>query len=67
MRKDQKESPHIDRRRLLKGAGLALGAAGASSAVAAGSAVAATDEGKLQHQGYRETELVKTYYKAARF
>lgn len=66
MRKEQKESPQIDRRRLLKGAGLALGAAGASSAVAVGNAVAA-DDAKPQQQGYRETELVKTYYKAARF
>lgn len=64
MRKEQKESPQIDRRRLLKGAGLALGAAGASSAVAVGHAA---DDAKPQHQGYRETELVKTYYKAARF
>ena len=68
MRREKERSGHIDRRRLLKGAGLAIGAAGATSAVGAGSAVAATDENKPQQQaGYRETELVRTYYRAARF
>jgi hypothetical protein len=66
MRKEHEASGAIDRRRLLKGAGLTLGAA---STAAAGQAVAAatTDETKASHRGYRETELVKTYYQAARF
>jgi hypothetical protein len=67
MRKKREDSRLIDRRRLLKGAGLALGAVGASSAVAADDAVAAVDESKPQRAGYRETELVKTYYRLARF
>ncbi len=70
MRKEQKKqevSRLIDRRGLLKGAGLAVGAAGASSALAANTAVAAVDTDKLEHKGYRESELVKTYYKLARF
>ena len=67
MRKDQEDSRLIDRRRLLKGASLAHGAAGAGSTVAADDAVAAVDENTPQRAGYRETELVKTYYKLARF
>jgi hypothetical protein len=68
MRKEKERSGQIDRRRLLKGAGLALGAAGATSAVGAGQAVAATTESKpQQHAGYRETELVRTYYRSARY
>jgi hypothetical protein len=67
MRKEQEGSRQIDRRRLLQGAGLAIGAAGASSAAAVDEAVAAVDESKPQYKGYRETELVKTYYKLARF
>ena len=67
MRKDQEGSRLIDRRRLLKGAGLAIGAAGAGTAVAADDAVAAVDESKPQRAGYQETELVKTYYRLARF
>jgi hypothetical protein len=67
MRKEQEGSRQIDRRRLLQGAGLAIGAAGASAADAANPAAAAVDESKPQYKGYRETELVKTYYKLARF
>jgi hypothetical protein len=67
MRKEQEGSRRIDRRRLLTGAGLAVGAAGASSALAAKPAVAAAAESEPQHKGYRESELVKTYYKLARF
>jgi nitrous oxide reductase len=67
MRKEQEDSRLIDRRRLLKGAGLAIGAAGAGSAVVADEAAAAVDESKPRRAGYRETELVKTYYKLARF
>ncbi len=68
MRKKQEGSRLIDRRRLLQGASLAIGAAGASAADAANpAAAAAVDESKPQRAGYRETELVKTYYKLARF
>jgi F0F1-type ATP synthase membrane subunit c/vacuolar-type H+-ATPase subunit K len=67
MRKEQEGSRLIDRRRLLTGAGLAVGAAGASSALAAKPAVAAAAESKPEHKDYRESELVKTYYKLARF
>ena len=38
MRKDKKESEQLDRRHLLKGAGLAIGAAGAALAGKAGAA-----------------------------
>ena len=68
MSTEKERSGQIDRRRLLKGAGLAIGAAGATSAVGASHAIAATDESKPQQQaGYRETELVKTYYRSARY
>ena len=67
MRKANEESVGLDRRRLLKGAGLAIGAAGASSAAAVSGVSAATEEAKPQHTGYRETEEVKTYYRLARF
>ena len=67
MRKQQEGSRLIDRRRLLKGAGLAVGAAGVGGTVAADDAIAAVDEAKTQRKGYRETELVKTYYRVARF
>ena len=67
MRKEQEGSRQIDRRRLLQGAGVAIGATGASAAIDANEAVAAVADNKPQHTGYRETELVKTYYKLARF
>jgi hypothetical protein len=67
MRKEQEGSRQIDRRRLLQGAGVAIGAAGASAAIDANEAVAAAAGNKPQHTGYRETELVKTYYRLARF
>jgi hypothetical protein len=67
MRKEQDGLRVIDRRHLLKGAGLAIGAAGASAAVTADTATAAVADGEPQPKGYRETELVKTYYKLARF
>jgi hypothetical protein len=67
MHTDKKRPGQLDRRRLLKGAGLAVGAAAATTAVAAKDAVAATEQRKPQHAGYRETEDVKTYYKLARF
>lgn len=64
---EQEDSRLIDRRRLLKGAGLAIGAAGTGSAMTADNAVAAADESTPQRAGYRESEQVKTYYKLARF
>lgn len=67
MRKDNERSSKIDRRRLLTGAGLAIGAAGAAAATAAQPAVAASEPQKPQHNGYRESEEVKTYYRLARF
>lgn len=69
MRRDatrkQNERSSIDRRRLLTGAGFAIGAAGAS-AVVADAPVAACESEKPQHKGYRESEDVKTYYRLAR-
>jgi hypothetical protein len=67
MRNDKERSSTIDRRRLLTGAGLALGAAAATSASACESGVTQHEANKAQHAGYRETEDVKTYYKVARF
>jgi nitrous oxide reductase len=68
MRSEKKKPGQLDRRHLLKGAGLALGAAAASgTAAVAGETAAAADKGKAQHAGYRESESVKTYYKLARF
>jgi 3-deoxy-D-arabino-heptulosonate 7-phosphate (DAHP) synthase len=67
MRNEKEGLGQLDRRRLLKGAALAVGAAGAACAVAADSAVAASDGRKPQKAGYRETESVKTYYRSARF
>jgi hypothetical protein len=67
MATDKKRTSQIDRRRLLKGAGLAIGAAASTTAVAAENAVAAPDASKAQHAGYRETESVKTYYRLAHY
>jgi hypothetical protein len=69
MRKDtrKEESGQLDRRRVLTGAGLALGVAGATFAGAADGAAAAHDKKKPRHVGYRETKDVLTYYKLARF
>jgi hypothetical protein len=54
---------------LLKGAGLAVGAAAVTTAAGAceNGTVANKDDRRPQHAGYRETENVKTYYKLARF
>jgi hypothetical protein len=67
MRTDKERSGRIDRRRLLTGAGLALGAAAATSAAACESGLSQHDSNKPQHAGYRESEHVKTYYKTARY
>lgn len=66
MRKEQERPGPLDRRRFLKGAGFALGAA---STAVTGKAIAAVEEKNKpqEYNGYRETELVKTYYEAARF
>ncbi len=61
-----KDAQKIDRRRLLTGAGLAIGAAGAT-AVSAVAPAAASEPVKPQHTGYRESEHVKTYYRLASF
>lgn len=70
MRRDNERSPtiaqKIDRRRLLTGAGLAIGAAGAT-AVSTAAPAAAGEPQQPQHNGYRESEEVKTYYRLARF
>ncbi len=66
MHKEKERSPQIDRRRLLTGAGLALGAAGAAAA-SGGTVAVAKEAPKPQHNGYRESEEVKTYYRLARF
>jgi hypothetical protein len=67
MRKETKGSVELDRRRLLKGAGFAIGAAAATTAVASGEAAACEDSTPQQQAGYRESEDVKKYYKLARF
>jgi hypothetical protein len=67
MRKEKKESGELDRRRLLTGAGLAIGAAGAALATKVEAAGGAREESKPQHAGYRESADVLTYYKRARF
>jgi len=65
MRGEKDGSGQLDRRRLLKAAGLAVGAAGTTSAVA-GNAIGTKEEDN-QSTRYRETESVKTYYRLARF
>jgi hypothetical protein len=69
MRTDKNKSGQIDRRRLLAGAGLTVGAAAVTTAARASEnrKVAGKDDSKVQHAGYRESESVKTYYKFARF
>jgi len=70
MRKDTDRSSRtaqqIDRRRLLTGAGLAIGAAGAT-VVSTAAPAAASEPQAPQQDGYRESEHVKTYYRLARF
>jgi hypothetical protein len=66
MHSDEKRNGHIDRRSLLRGAGLAAGAAAATSAAAAGEAIAPAETAQPQHAGYRETESIKTYYRLTR-
>jgi len=66
MRKEPEGPRLIDRRHVLKGASLAVGAAGASSALTGPASAEAVEPQKPQHKGYRESELVKTYYRLAR-
>ena len=68
MRKDRKDkdaATRLDRRNFLKGAGLAVGAAGA--VVVPGSDAVAKTDAPQESAGYRETEHVRTYYELARF
>ncbi|MCF8478561.1 MAG: formate dehydrogenase [Pseudolabrys sp.] len=67
MDREKDKSKQLDRRSLLKGAGLALGAAGATAATAGQVAAAPANDGKPQQAGYSETDHVRTYYKHARF
>jgi hypothetical protein len=68
MQTEKTKNGHLDRRHVLKGAGLAIGAAAAAATTAAsGEPVATTENREPQHAGYRETESVKTYYRLARF
>lgn len=63
MASEKDTSKQLDRRSLLKGASLALGAAGmtASDVIAA-----PAENNKPQKAGYTETDHVRTYYKLAR-
>jgi hypothetical protein len=68
MRPAQPKPTGLDRRRLLKGVGLAAGAAAASSTVAAKEAGASGGERKPRSSAsYRETADVRAYYKSARY
>jgi hypothetical protein len=64
--KNQKPG-RIDRRRLLQGAGLAVGAAAATSPIAAKEATLMDAKNKPKQSGYRESEDVRIYYKSARY
>jgi hypothetical protein len=67
MRTTKQSAGQVDRRSLLKGAGLALGAAAATTAGAVEKASAGGAQSAAEYRGYRETEEVRTYYKLARF
>ena len=62
--KNKKEDIVTDRRDLLK---MTAAGAVAAGAVAMTGTASAQDEIDTSGEGYRETELVKTYYKSARF
>lgn len=66
MRTEKDQSRQLDRRSLLKGASLALGAAGVT-ATATAAAAAPVDDSKPRQAGYTETDHVRTYYKHARY
>ena len=61
----ENDKAKLDRRSLLKGASLALGAAGAAAASKV--SAAPPEEKKAETTGYSETDHVRTYYKLARF
>ena len=65
MASEKNTSKQLDRRSLLKGASIALGAAGVTSATA--KAAPPADADQTPQAGYIETEHVRTYYKLARF
>jgi len=67
MRKDRTNAAQVDRRSLLKGAGLAIGAAAATGTAIAGEAPSGRARPASEQRGYRETDDVRTYYKLARF
>jgi hypothetical protein len=67
MHADTKRTGQLDRRSLLKGAGLGAGAAVAGAGVAAAETMTPAKPQPKEQSGYRESESVKTYYKLARF
>jgi hypothetical protein len=67
MAREKDTSKQVDRRSLLKGASLALGAAGVTAATAKTATAAPAAADKPQQAGYAETDHVRTYYKHARF
>jgi hypothetical protein len=66
MRTENKKAGRVDRRSLLKGAGLAVGAAAATTAAAVKD-VSAAEPRQPTRRGYRESDEVRTYYKLARY
>jgi hypothetical protein len=66
MRTTKEKTGSIDRRHLLKGASLALGAAAATTAATVKDAAAGEAPRAGDHAGYRETDAVRTYYRLAR-
>jgi hypothetical protein len=67
MRKDRTNAAQVDRRSLLKGAGLAIGAAAATGTATARETAAGRERPASAPRGYRESDDVRTYYKLARF
>jgi hypothetical protein len=67
MSTEKKKAKRIDRRSLLRGAGLAAGAAAAASTVAVEGASAAIRNSKPQQGGYHVSDHIRAYYKTARF
>lgn len=66
MNNEPRESRPLDRRSLLKGASLALGAGVVTATGKAAIAAPAVAE-QPRHAGYTETDHVCTYYQSARF
>ncbi len=61
------KNAQLDRRSFMRLAGLGAGVAGASIGLGASEASASAPAATTEHQGYRETEHVQTYYRMARF